>query len=127
MYLYIAMNFRPERVGNLIRDELSKLVQREVELPQMLATIMEVEVDKKLEHAKVGVSVIPSESADSALRILNQAKRELQFLLGRKLNIKPMPEIMFYIDHGSENAARIEKVLIEEERKNGIEKEAEDA
>src|SRR3989338_11213032 len=108
------MNFRPERVGSLIREELGRLMQREVELPDMLATIMEVEVDKKLEHAKVGISVIPSEKSAEALRLLNVARRDLQFRLRRKLNIKPMPEIVFYLDHGPENAARIEKLLMQE-------------
>ena len=53
------MNFRSERVGKLIREELSKMILREAEL-SALATITEVVVDKKLDGARVKVSVIPA-------------------------------------------------------------------
>jgi ribosome-binding factor A len=106
------MNFRSERVGKLIREELSKMILREVEL-SALATITEVEVDKKLEGARVKVSVLPSTAAaeEQVLDALEQKAGYLQHLLLKKINIKPMPRIVFVIDHGFENAALVEKLL----------------
>ena len=104
------MNFRSERVGKLIREELSKMILREVELPA-LATITEVEVDKKLEGARVKVSIIPATGEKKVIEELTKKAGYLQHLLLKKINIKPMPRIMFVVDHGFENAALVEKLL----------------
>lgn len=104
------MNFRAERVGKLIREELSKMILREVELPA-LATITEVEVDKKLEGARVKVSVLPASGEKAVLAELTARAGYFQHLLLKKINIKPMPRIFFVIDHGFENAALVEKLL----------------
>jgi ribosome-binding factor A len=104
------MNFRSERVGKLIREELSKMILREVEL-SALATITEVEVDKKLEGARVKVSVIPAKAEKEVIEELAKRAGYLQHLLLKKINIKPMPRIVFEIDHGFENAAIVEKLL----------------
>ncbi len=109
------MNHRPERVSKLIREELSKIMARELEFPNALVTLTEVEVNKKMEIAKIGVSVIPSSKTDEALAILEHAAGDLQFRLNRTLNIKPMPRIHFAPDYGPENAARIEKKLLDED------------
>jgi len=112
------MNHRPLRVASLIQMELNKLIQREVELPLgTLATITVVEVDKKMEHAKVRVSILPSSNADKALQILHIAQGNLQHELMKKMNIKPLPRIQFVLDQGYAEAAKVEKLLIESEDK----------
>lgn len=107
------MAHRPERVASLIREELSKLVERELEFPGALVTITEVDVTKKLDYAKVGVSIFPPEKNEEAFRIIKTAQGEMQYKLNRVLNIKPMPRIDFYPDYGPENAARVEKKLMD--------------
>lgn len=104
------MNFRPERVGKLIREELSLMIIRELELPA-LATITAVVVDKNLEGARVEVSVIPASGEKAVLAELTARAGYFQHLLLKKINIKPMPRIVFAIDHGPENAAKVEKLL----------------
>ncbi len=104
--------YRSQRVESLIAEELGKLITREIEFPVgSLATIVSVDVDKKMDRAKVRVSVIPSSADESALKILNSHVGELQHLLLKKINIKPMPRIIFEIDHGHEHAAIVEKIL----------------
>jgi|SRR3989338_4729019 len=108
------MNYRPLRVANLIREELGMMIARELEFPGALVTITDIDVNKKLEIAHVRVSVIPSEKAAESLKTLQAARGELQYKLVRKLNIKPMPQLHFSIDHGPENAAAVEKALLSE-------------
>ncbi|MEK7463266.1 MAG: ribosome-binding factor A [Patescibacteria group bacterium] len=104
--------FRPQRVGNLIREELGKMFERDLEFPEALVTITDVDVNTKLEAAIVNFSVLPSEKSERVLEILNKLKRDLQFKMNRKLNIRPMPELVFKIDYGLRNAALIEKALL---------------
>ena len=113
---------RHERVSELIRKELGELILRELEFPGAIMTILEVDVTKKLDYARVHCSVIPSAKSDEVIKILHSRQRELQNKLLRKINIRPMPELQFEIDHGGEKAADIEKVFIEEERRGGIDK-----
>lgn len=117
--------FRTMRVEGVIARELSAFIKRDVEFPLgTLVTISEVTVSsKKMELAKVMVSVIPSEKADEVMEILNRARGQLQHALNRKMNIMPMPKIMFVYDRGLEQAARIEKVMLDEQKKEEKKKE----
>ena len=107
--------FRSERVQKLVREELSKILGREMDFENALVTITQVEVDKKLEHAKIFVSVIPEAAEETALAALDREAGRLQHILTRTINIKPMPRIMFAIDHGPQHAADVEKLLDEQE------------
>ena len=111
--------FRSQRVESLIKEQLGQIIGRELEFNGALVTIMEVDIDKKMERAKVRVSVIPSAKEDVALHELERNAGSLQHLLLKKINIKPMPRIMFEIDHGAVNAATVEKVFLEHEGEIG--------
>jgi ribosome-binding factor A len=108
------MNFRPLRVAGLIQEELSKLIIREVDIPEgALATIVGVDVDRKLEHAKIRVSIFPKEKEKEGLAALVKRQGDMQYLLMKKINIKPMPRIAFEKDSGHEAAAQVEKIAME--------------
>ena len=108
------MKHRPERVQKLIREELSKIILKELEFGDALATITEVEVDKNLGLARVMISVLPSSKEAQALSIARKAAGNLQYLLMKKINIKPMPKILFELDRGPRHAADVEKLLLDE-------------
>ena len=120
------MNYRPQRVAKLIEEELSKLIIRELEFGDSLVTITGADVDGKLERAKIFVSVLParpnppaggedgpSSAAEKAMKILTKNAGRLQHLLLKKINIKPTPRIEFELDHGPENAAAVEKKILD--------------
>ena len=124
------MSHRPKQVANLIQEELSKIIEKEIEFPDLLVTLTNVKVDKKMDRAIVGFSVLPmcggcpmasgchgidsSKSFEIALKILNKNRSHLQYLLMKKINIKPMPQISFKIDRGLEESAKIEKLLLDD-------------
>lgn len=108
------MQHRPLRVSKLIREALSEIIARELEFGGALVTITEVEIDKKIEHAKIWVSILPQKKEKDALRVLRSAQGNLQHLLLKKINIKPMPRIAFEIDRGPGEAAKVEKLLLHE-------------
>ncbi len=115
------MKHRAERVSNLIQEELSKIIVKELEFPSAgsgqvpaLVTLTGVSVSDNFEQAIIGFSVLPSDKSEEVLKILNKNLRHLQYLLMKKINIKPMPQIRFEIDHGLEKAADIEKLLLED-------------
>ncbi|MDP3947467.1 MAG: 30S ribosome-binding factor RbfA [bacterium] len=111
---------RPLRLGALIQEELNRIILLEVEADNVLLTITSVEIDKKLEHAIVYVSVlVPGDAGDAerraekAVEMLEARQPYFQFLLSRKLNVRPMPTIVFRRDRGPERAAKVERLLME--------------
>jgi|SRR3989338_5165898 len=109
---------RAERVSSLIKERLSRILLKEIEVPDVLITLTEVEVDKKLERAKVRFSVLPSEKTPEVLKVLSKQAPRLRFILLREINIKPMPQIIFEIDRGPEKAAEVEKILLRDNNGN---------
>jgi len=107
--------FRYERVKSLIHEKLSQLVFKEIEIPGAIITITSVDVSKKLDRAIASVAVLPPEKAENVLKVLNAQAPMLQHKLLKIINIKPMPRIMFERDMGGENAARVEKILLEDD------------
>lgn len=114
------MAYRPLRVSGLIQEELGKILLREVDLASVLITITSVDIDKKMERAIVYISVLATgpnkgeKNIEAALRQLEKRQGYFQFLLTRKLNIKPMPTIIFKRDRGLERAAKVEGALLHE-------------
>ncbi len=128
------MKHRQERVASLIQEELGKIILREIDFAGCLMTITSVEIDRKLSQAIVNFSVLspcdgcPARSLEqcaegipqnyqSVLKILEKNRSHLQYLLMKKINIKPMPQIIFKIDRGLEKAAEVEKLLLKDKIK----------
>jgi ribosome-binding factor A len=91
------------------------MIREDLELKDMLATITEVAVTPDLLEARVGVSVIPDEKGEEAVRILSKFAGRFQGLLIRAMNVKPIPRIRFELDQGPSRAAVIEKKLMGED------------
>lgn len=91
-------NYRPQRVESLIKEELNGIIMRELEFNGALATIMSVEVSRDLNSAIIKLGVLPSEKAAEVLMTLSRNEAKLQYLLLKKINIKPMPRIVFEIE-----------------------------
>lgn len=109
------MNYRNQRLTKVFEAELSKIIEKELEFPGALVTITSVEFRDNLEHVNIGFSVFPSEKAEEALKTLDENKFKLRKLLGKKVMMRTMPQLDFKIDHGPENAAVVEKLLIEDD------------
>ena len=110
------MKHRPQRVAEIMRDQLSLLIARELEFPGALVTITEISVDNDLGGAKVGISVWPAEKKEEVLGLLKEERGRLQHLLIRNLEMQHVPELMFRIDTGPESAAGVEKAFLQMEK-----------
>ncbi len=108
------MNYRKERMASLLRDELARMVAEEIEFKGMFVTVTDVVVEGDLDEAQAKISVLPSDRAEDALKIVRPFEHRFHGFLVRKLNIRPIPRIRFVIDHGPEKAAEVEKKLMGE-------------
>ncbi|MEK7580167.1 MAG: 30S ribosome-binding factor RbfA [Patescibacteria group bacterium] len=112
---------RQERISELIQQELSQIILREVEMPEgSLLTITGVEVDKDCLTAKVFLSIFPFRYRQRVLRELGKRVGYLQFLLNRKLGMRLVPKIFFELDETEERASKIEELINKTSQTNGV-------
>ncbi len=112
---------RLERVNQLIKEEISMLVQRQLKDPRLgFVTVTEVETTADLKRGKVFVSVIgPEEQWASSFRALESARGFVWSWLRRHLDLRTTPEILFRPDRSMEHAAHIQSLLAEIRAKAG--------
>lgn len=111
------MTRRQERVNDLLREELSQLIQREVKDPRVshgLVSVTEVQVSPDLRHATVFVSHLgePAER-DGVLAGLNKAAHFLHGELVHRLSMRNVPELAFRFDPAIERGARLAALIHE--------------
>ena len=115
---------RLQRVNQLIREEISHLIQRELKDPRLgFVTVTEVDAAKDLRTAKVYVSVLGSEAQwKESLEALESARGFIRNWLTPRLRLRAIPHLTFHADRSMAHAAHIQTVLEElktEERSRG--------
>jgi ribosome-binding factor A len=110
----VTVAYRIERVNNLIRHEVSELLQRQVKDPRLggFITVTEVSASPDLKYAKVFVSCIGSvEEKQETLSGLVAASGFLRNKLARHLRLRHVPQLRFQLDDSIERGARLLKLI----------------
>jgi ribosome-binding factor A len=106
------MTERTARVDQLLQEEISRIVVREVHDPRIgFATVTRVETSPDLRHAKVWVSIIgqPDERR-TTFRALARAMPFVRHELG-VLRLRRIPELHLEIDDSVQRGARVLQIL----------------
>jgi ribosome-binding factor A len=106
---------RPERVAELIRHILARLLQEEVRDPRIRSlTLTEVRVSSDLKHARAYVSMASlagEKEKEVALGALNRAASFLRRSLAREAGLRHTPDIRFLEDRAVERGQRVDELL----------------
>jgi ribosome-binding factor A len=103
---------RLDRVNQLIKEEISLLLQRELKDPRLGFTVTEVDVAKDLRSGKVYVSVLGGEAEWSgSLAALQSARGFIRNLLAPRLRLRAVPDLTFLPDRSMAHAAHIQSLL----------------
>lgn len=107
------MTRRTEQVADLIQEELSQLLEREVRDPGIgFVTLTDVEVDPDLRNARVFFSVLGDEAATrQSLAALQRAAGFLRRELAHRLDLRYAPELHFVLDRSIEHGQHIADLL----------------
>ena len=118
----MAQGRRVERVAALIRREVSELLVTGIKDERVslgMVSITNVDVAGDLQHCKIFVSVYGSaEVQQQALEGLRSASNYVKGELGRRLNMRRTPELIFQLDRGIEKGTSVLGLLnqLEEQR-----------
>jgi len=115
--LFLAMR-RPERVADILREEISQIVGYELEDPRLTTvSVTDVRLSGNLKAARVYVTIVGDEEEHRlALTALRRAAPYVRKQLGLSLNLPRTPEIHFVRDRVEEQGERVDKLLEEIER-----------
>jgi len=108
------MTHRIERVNNLIRQEVSELLQRQVKDPRLgsFVAVTEVSTSPDLRHAKIFVSQVGSgQKKQEILSGLTAASGFFRNELARRLRLRRIPELSFQWDDSIERGAHLQELI----------------
>ena len=109
----MMVRFRRERLGDQLRVELADLIQREVRDPRIgFVTVTEVRMSGDLQYARVYVSILgDEEQTRESFMALERAGGFLRAQIGRRLELRRVPELRFALDETLDTSARIDALL----------------
>ncbi len=108
---------RTEKLNVLLREEISKIVDHEVEFSgECLVTITRAMVSPDGHYADIFFTVFGGSESDAAA-LLARNTPAIQRLINRKLRMRPVPKIRFLIDEEEMRREAVEKSLAEIKKK----------
>ena len=106
------MSSRLLKVNELLRQEVAKLLEQEVEWPPgCLVTVTKVKTLPDLKISTIFLSVFPIEQAAGALRLAKKSAPDIQQILNEGIKMYRIPKLKFVLDTTEAEAENIEKVL----------------
>jgi ribosome-binding factor A len=104
---------RSEKVADLIRREVSEMLVKSIKDPRIgFVTITKVTVSEDCRFAKIYFSVAGTVAErESSEKGLDSAKGYVRKELGRRLQLRYTPEIVFQFDPSVEYAIHMEEVI----------------
>jgi ribosome-binding factor A len=115
---------RATRVADQIRMEVADIIMRKTKDPRVASvTVTDVEITNDLRLARVFVTtLLDAEQERDAFVGLNKASGFIRSELGRRLNLRYTPEIVFQKDVSGPRGDRLLSILdhLDEERKQDV-------
>ncbi len=100
-----------EKNNLLIQSILAEIVNREIELPNALVTIVDIKTDNNISEIRALFSVIPENFTGTALKELKKKTVVIVKTLQKKASLKRLPKIFWLVENYDKNVAELEKVL----------------
>ncbi len=112
----MAQGFRPDRIADQIRQEVSALLSRgDVHDPGIgFITLTRVTITADLQLARVYYTSMGDEKArKETVRALERALPFIRRVVGGRLGLRRGPELEFRVDQSVEHQDRIERIIHE--------------
>jgi len=106
---------RHERVVEALREAISLIIHDEIKDPRLgFVTISKVELAPDKRFAKIFYSVLGNEDARNKTKeALVSSLGFIRRLVGERIDLRYVPELMFSEDRSQEYSSRIEEILNE--------------
>ena len=109
---------RIDRISQECHKAIDAIIRDEVNDPRVGGTwsIVRCEVTRDLRYCKVRVSILEEDLRKDMMKALQKASGFIRRELGRRVDLRYVPEIVFELDTNIEYAAHINQLLKETQR-----------
>ena len=109
---------RIDRISQECHKAIDAIIRDEINDPRVGGTwsIVRCEVTRDLRYCKVRVSILEEERRKDMMNALKKASGFVRRELGRRVDLRYVPEIQFELDTNIEYAAHINQLLKETQR-----------
>ena len=106
---------RIDRISDEVRKEIDRIIRDELNDPRIGGTwsIVRAEVTRDLRYCKVRVSILEEAHRKGMMTALKSAAGFIRRELSKGVDLRYTPELLFELDTNMEYAARIERILKE--------------
>ena len=106
---------RSDRVADLIKVEIADILLRQIRDPRLKSlTITDVKLTDDLRSAKIFFVEMGKDECDPEIKAgLEKAKGFVKRELGKRLQLRYVPDIHFIVDNSFAYGSRIEKLIAE--------------
>ena len=115
-------NRRIEKVSSLLKKEISLILMNDLNddlILENFVSVTKIELSGDLQHAKVFISTSAEEDIKKLiLKSLNSAKNRVRFLLGQRVKMRRIPDLVFKMDRVLDQGLAVLKVLDKLREKN---------
>jgi len=108
---------RVDRISQEAHKAIDAIIREDVKDPRVGGTwsIVRCEVTRDLRYCKVRISVLEEDRRKGMMTALTKAAGFVRRELGRRIDLRYVPEVLFELDTNIEYAARIDRILKESE------------
>lgn len=106
------MVLKKDKMNHIIQRELSSILQLEVSNKEIgMCTITAVDVTTDLSIAKVYISFLGSGNNEERLAALSRTKGFIRSTLAKRLTIRRVPELSFFLDTSLDYGNKIDGII----------------
>ncbi|ORU89534.1 MAG: ribosome-binding factor A [Cycloclasticus sp. symbiont of Poecilosclerida sp. M] len=113
---------RFQRVARQLQRELAVTLQQDIKDPAVgFVTVNDVDVTKDLSVAKVYISVLTTsakEDKNTSITALNHASNYIHGLVSKRMRMRMVPELRFFLDESTEQGIKMDTLLKETNPEN---------
>ncbi len=117
---------RQLRVGELVRHALAEILSRgdvpAPELERAVITVPEVRMSPDLKLATAYVMPLGGKNAEAAIAALEKHKKFLRGEVGRRVELRSVPELRFRVDTSFDSGAKMDALLDSPEVRRDVQK-----
>ncbi|MEI6040235.1 MAG: 30S ribosome-binding factor RbfA [Candidatus Berkelbacteria bacterium] len=112
------MSRRTAKVEELLREELSKLIQSEISEDFGIISVTRIMVNPDLKTARIFISAVFHDKEKDILQELKKNASSFRYTLSQKFKLRYMPSLTFELDKTSFAVNKVEELLKEIDRGN---------
>lgn len=106
---------RVDRISPEVQRAIDAIIRDELNDPRIGGTwsIVRCEVTRDLRYCKVRISILEEEKRNGMMAALKNATGFVRRELGKRVDLRYVPEILFELDTNIEYAAKIDRIFKE--------------